>query len=190
MRSEDLSPSTVRAAAWLGEQIGAFEALRGHRVTKWQGSEWALRFDDESDEPAQFDDPEVPCVQAIELIAVVEGQDPVCFWAPQDDEGFGLGIERRHWTRRHSGGALRSRESLPLPTGIVERVEVRVEHSCISEVAMQVGGVDILLVAGEVGDAWGELLQWHRFDEQVLAFPNASDADQIDWVPPRPPGPA
>jgi hypothetical protein len=40
---------------------------------------------------------------------------------------------------------------------------------------LRIDGVEMALVAGELGDDYGAPLQWHRFDESVLA---SADSDR------------
>jgi hypothetical protein len=165
--------------------VKGFEDLLGLTVTSWNGREWAIRTGDEPDSESQFEDPTVPCLQFLTLFPVIESGLLARIVSEQQDDGWGLAMDHENWIARGSAGAVRERESLSLPTGQIESVDVRVEDALISEVLLRIGGTELLLVAGEVGDAWGEPLQWHRFDEEVLAFLDPSDADRIDWIPPR-----
>lgn len=165
-----------------------FEELRGESISGWAGVEMAM-FDEGIDGLPQSEDPSAPFLQLASLDIELRStrQRVACV---QADDRFELFVKSVADRRTISDGIYRYTERLDVPVGLVESVEVTMEDGAIAEVALTVGGQSLLLLAGEVweGKAYegdGQTLTFHRFDESVLLFCNAADADALDWVPVR-----
>ncbi|GAA1293852.1 hypothetical protein Psi02_42480 [Planotetraspora silvatica] len=169
--------------AWLSDQVNGFEGLAGCVVESWRGVEMAVR-EHAADGP-QFSDPDVPCLQLVQLEATLDGADRRTIDAYQNDAYFGLHLAAS--TDRHAqqwAGIYRESE-LSLPIGRINAATVRFEEGVLAEVTLSIGPVTVLLMAAEVDELDSGSLAWHRFDESVLVFPDPADADKIDWTPSR-----
>jgi hypothetical protein len=184
-----MEPGEERAMVYGTERIAMFEGLRGRRITGWQGTDRLTGLGGSPEPESQ--DPNLPCLNLSNLFASIDADDSVHIFVGEmrgDDWTFALSIDNDvHPAGREISGASRGREPLTLPTGIVENVDVRLEDGVIAEVALGIGGVEMLLIPGDLDEDWDNPQVWRRFDEHVLAFADASDADRIDWAPPRNP---
>ena len=171
-------------ADWVANRVREFASLRGHRIRSWTGVEMALRERAAAGGP-QFEDSAVPCLQLLSLHASLDDA-VVAFGTYQDNDVFGLRIqpaangEQNHWH-----GIFRSRPLAELPIGQVDRVSVFLDEEAVAEVLLHVDARPLLLMAGELYESMQGKLQFHRFDESILAFTQPSAAETVDWIPPR-----
>jgi hypothetical protein len=172
---------------WLLELAQDFVELVGSRVVSWRGTEMALRGEDGGhDGPAVFRDPGVALLQLTFLTAVLEdGTVRTVDTDFQTDAEWGLVLRAERRELHDADGVFRPAYNLALPTGAVTEVRVFEEFGTVSEVLLRLGGHPLLLIAGEVYPTWTERLEFHRFDESVLAFVDPAAADAVEWFPPR-----
>ncbi len=174
--------SSEQITGWLSEQITEFKGLTGRVVESWRGIEMALR--EYTTNGPQFSDPNVPCLQLVQLEATLDGDDCRTIDTYQDDACFGLRLAIPHLHGQEWAGIYRESE-LSLPIGRIDAATVRLDTGTLAEVTLSIGSVSILLMAAEINERNNGSFEWHRFDESVLVFPEPADADQIEWIPPR-----
>lgn len=165
-----------RIAMRLGE-------LEGEVIERWSGIEMALR-DDGLDGDPQFSDPVVPFLQ-LSPLDIEHSGGRLRVMTYQGDDGFGLWCTPAVEELRVRSGIFRTVHELALPRGRVAQVDVTVEDGIIVEVMLHLDVHQVLLLAGEVEEGWEGELHFVRFDESVLVFRDAIDADGIEWRPPR-----
>ena len=160
-------------------QTDTFEALSGRTVLAWDGIEMAL-----SERPPagiQFSDPRVPFLQLVWVHLVLDNGS-VIISTYQGDAWFGLQLSDSDPFGADDCSGIYRWRPLDLPTGRVGSVQVVVEEGTLSRIALDVGGRDLLLVAGEVYETWTDELEVHRLDESVLLFTDPADAQKVRWL--------
>lgn len=152
---------------------------------------------DEDEGAIEFSRHDDPCLQLAHLTAELGTGEVVTLTTYQDMTCFGLLLQAGHEPPdRVTDGIFRWRQLPELPTGLVESALVRVEDQweshplpaatdVLAELALVVGGRELLLLAGEAYETREGSLRWCRFDESVLAFTAPANADAIRWAPPR-----
>lgn len=70
-------------------------------------------------------------------------------------------------------------------TGTVEDVRLHAEEGVHDELPLTIEGASLLLIAAKIYENNDSSLEWHRFDESVLAFTNIPAADRLAWMPAR-----
>lgn len=170
---------------WLAARVAEFAALRGRSVQSWSGVEMALR--DDAPGGPQFTDPDVPCLQLLQLRFRLDDGSRWSCDTYQDDDGWGLMLARSQASAGPNApeGIYRFRHLVELPTGVIRDVRVFLDGPTLAEVALRIGHSDLLLIAGELNEEWSGRLSWGRLDESVLAFTDPRQADQITWSTPR-----
>lgn len=139
----------------------------------------------EDGEPAVFEDPAFPCVQFLRLEALLATGSTCGLSTYQNDANWGLchdidePLRSKGWD-----GIFRYIEDPDLPTGPIGEVTVWLADSGdVAEVLLEIGGRDLLLVAGEVyEDDLDRPLYLGWLDESVLAFASPDQAETINWM--------
>jgi hypothetical protein len=173
---------------WLLLQQTAFEALAGQTVTCWEGVEMALR--DTTPSGPQFIDAEVPLLQLVRVDLTIDAHHRCTIHTYQDDSqddtawGLQLAPDKPRADPRDWDGIYRQR-SLELPVGRIDGVDVRIDEDTLAEVTLRFAEAELLLIAGEVWENFDGTLDFHRFDESVLAFTEPAAASALVWIPPR-----
>ena len=168
---------------WVEARVAEIESLCGARVDGWAAVEMAFRED-----PAQFVEPGVDCLQLLTLHAKLEYRT-VAFSTYQDDHAFGLRLDAPvlpldpgSWQ-----GIYRFSDNTSLPTGLLERVSVgRSERGNIREITLTLGGEDLVLLAAEVYEDHDGSLFVCLDDASVLAFRSRQSIAALNWRGPRP----
>lgn len=136
----------------------------------------------------QFSDPEVPCLQLFDLQATLDDDGVVSIAATdRHDDVFGLPAcpESRLGTEDGWDGIYRFRSLDELPIGRMEHVAVFVGEGVIAEVCLVIGAQPLLLIAGELEEAFDGGLLFQRFDESVLVFTDPAATERVSWTTPR-----
>jgi hypothetical protein len=159
-----------------------FASLRGRRIESWVGVEMALRADVAGAGP-QFDDAQVSCLQLFDLQAALDDGGTLSVGTYQDDAVFGLWprLEVTFDDDGHWEGIYRSRPLIELPVGQVEQVAVFADEGVLAEVHLWIGARPLLLIAGELEEAFAGQLLFCRLDESVLAFTDPGVVDHVPW---------
>jgi hypothetical protein len=182
-----------RRTNWLANNIAQALALAGRTVLRWSGPEWSLvDADDPRDNefvPPDADRLPFHCLQA----HLADGGAEISIY--QDDTWFGLCFEPEmaRELEEYTADHFRLHREADLPTGLIERVEAVLDDSMrtegwdddvvLTEVALDVGGRSMLLMAAEPYDGDQE---WHLYDEMVVVLRDPSAADRLEWAEPRP----
>lgn len=138
-----------------------------------------------------FREPEVPFLQFHTLEAVDSIGRRHRFQTYQNDTQWGLCVrtvetsEQRLLESEWTGIYRLTAPVDELPTGMVEQVNLLIEDGDIEEVTLVIDSKPLLLVAGEVWEMTQNRLEFHRFDESVLAFTDQATAEEIEWIPAR-----
>lgn len=175
------SPSS---GAWLTSQADRAERLAGKVITGWTGVEMAITED--TGTGAEFGHDDADCVQLLSLTAMLADGTAASFTTYQDDCLFGQLIgdsdpaAGRQWT-----GIYRARHLAEFPAGPVSGIRLHAEQGTHAELLLMIAGRKLLLIAGEICGAPAGALEWHRFDESVLAFTSTAAADRVPWTPAR-----
>ncbi|GAA4555462.1 hypothetical protein [Planotetraspora kaengkrachanensis] len=172
-----------RPIAWLTEQTAEFETLAGRAVERWRGVEMAIR-EGTSDGP-EFSDPDVSCLQLLRLQVTLAGGDHRTIDTYQNDDCFGLRVAGSAHPHAQEWTGIYRESELSLPVGRIDAVTVRHERGMLAEVTLSIGRATILVIAAEIYELDNGSLEWHRFDESVMVFPDPAEADKIEWTPPR-----
>jgi hypothetical protein len=169
---------------WLSLQQTAFEALAGQTLTHWEGVETALR--DTTPTGPQFTDTEVPLLQLVRLDLTIDVHHRCTIHTYQDDTVWGLQLtpDQPRAASQDWDGIYRQR-SLDLPLGRIDSVDVRMDEDTLAEVTLRFAQAELLLIAGEVWPNFDGTLDFHRYDESVLAFTDPAAASALVWIPPR-----
>lgn len=171
-------------SGWVRKQIDEFLALKDQVVRSWTGVEMAVRGGDEV--ASEFGGRDVPCLQLWALRAEISNGATRTVAIYQDDDLFGLMIQANAgFGGDDVGHGYRVRALPELPMGPVRQVSVYVDADVLAEVSLRVGDRDLLLVAGEADEDQTGRLVWRRFDESVLAFPDPTAVEQVQWIPAR-----
>ncbi|WP_181771018.1 hypothetical protein [Amycolatopsis pittospori] len=167
---------------WVAEPSSRFTALVGERIEAWAGVEMALRENVAGNGP-QFTDPDVPCLQLLELQARVGTDTSLSVGTYQNNDLFGLYCRPASEFRdaEHWDGIYRWRSLPELPTGLVERVAVFSDEDVLAEAHLRIGGRPLVLLAGELEEHYTGELIFQRLDESVLAFLDPAAADRLPW---------
>lgn len=174
----------AQMTAWLSDQRTEFESLAGRIVAGWRGVEMALR--ESTPTGPQFSDPGAPCLQLAQLEVTLDTTDHRTIDTYQDDTTFGLRVAASVARRdRKWDGIYRQRE-LDLPVGRIDAVTTSLDEGTLAEVTLSIGQMTLLLIAAEIYESNDGSLEWHRFDESVMVFAEPTEADKIEWLPPRP----
>lgn len=179
----DLSiPLAERARNWWSRQSAKFEALVGRSITGWSGDEMAV-LEETASAPADWGEG-LPFKQLLKLEIQI-GPERWVVKTYQDDASWGLSVDSGGIGPEFDTAGYRRLAEIDLPVGVVEDVRAAVEDGILTEVALTVAGRQMLLIAGEVEPEMDGSMSFCRFDESVLIFPEAADANALDWRPPR-----
>jgi hypothetical protein len=173
---------------WVEEQIDRVRRLSGRTINRIVAVEMALREEGPDGFP-QFEDPAIPFLQLYSLYLELEELETVKFITYQNDDTWGLLAttdiepgEQQYWRDQPADSIYRYRELHDFPRGRIDDVSVALdEKEDIAEVLLCVGGKDVLLVAGEVYETWGDALEVVKGDESILMFKNPSDIDRVQF---------
>jgi hypothetical protein len=179
----------MAAHEWIAERSRDFTALCGRRVESWIGVEMALR-DEGPDGLPQFEDPEVPCLQLLGLMACLDDGGFLSVSTYQDNDTWGLWprphLEPRYQDERPPDSGFRCRPLTELPTGQVERVTTFLDDGQLAEARLQIDTRPLFLIAGELDEDWEGDLHFRWLDESVLAFTDPAAAAHVSWATSRP----
>ncbi|MEO5902338.1 MAG: hypothetical protein ABIR68_19700 [Ilumatobacteraceae bacterium] len=172
--------------AWVARQIEAFESLRGERIRRWHGVEWAI-LENPDDGTGVFRVLGVACLQLSRCRAELANGRWIEVSTYQDDDEFGLSIasdvETPDDTERIEGTTWR-RVLDEVPVGLVGAVSIKLlGRSNVSAVTLQVGAKRVVLIAAEFYEEFSGELTVKPLDESVLLFvdPSTADIDGLPW---------
>jgi hypothetical protein len=115
----------------------------------------------------------------------LDGTDRRTIETYQDDDSFGLRVAVSTHSHDQEWAGIYRKTELSLPIGRSDEVTVRLEGGTLAEVTLSIDRMAILLIAAEIYELNNGSLEWHRFDESVLLFPEPTEADKIEWIPTR-----
>lgn len=155
----------------------------------WDAIEMAVRENGRASKPV-FGDPAAPCLQLSMLAVLLRSGEPVIVNHYQGDDAFGFRLYRApmpfgDW--HGTDGIYRRRGLDELPTGEIRSATIRTSKATMdfAELLLDIEGVEVLLIAGEIEETWTERLGWRWLDETTLVFTDPSSAAALDWIPER-----
>lgn len=163
------------------------QTLSNQVISGWYGVEMAIRDEGPDGEPV-FADEDAPLLQLMYVDLQLNDERLARLTTRQSDDAFGLILRSGCAEEEAAGheGIFRHRGLSELPVGEVSSVHVTSsENGDVVEVALVVGGHELVLIAGEVHETMTGSLHFHRFDESVLVFADRRAFESIDWIPPR-----
>lgn len=180
---------TVGTNEWVEAQIAAAKSLVGQSIIGWDAIEMAIH-ENRGGTDAEFGDPAAPCRQLSMLAVLFEIGEPVVVAHYQGDEAFGFRLDRAplpfsDWHRTE--GIYRRRRPDELPTGLIRSATIRTSRATrdFAELLLDISGVEVLLIAGEIEETPIGRLAWRWLDESTLVFPDPSAVGALDWIPLR-----
>lgn len=170
-----------RANPWVSEQNRLWSELAGSTIVGWSGLDESAGTDDE----LIFLDRGAPFQQLRALRLEREGAVALELSTYQDADAFGLALKPSSGAPHPVTKWSRVSDLSYLPTGPVERLEVRLDSRADSrptpiEAHLTIGGTPVLIVAAEVYPTWNEpAYMWG--DECFFVFADPTLADSVTW---------
>jgi hypothetical protein len=151
-------------------------SLKNTEIDEWLISEMAL-FENGRDGNAQFQHPNCPFVQAVNIQwKLIDGRY-VNLLNYQDDYCFGISANYyeepvlKHEAYVDSKSIYRISDGSNFPIGKVSNISFsHDEYQNVTSISIVINNVEILLKAGEVMEDWNETYIIHEMDSAILLF--------------------
>ena len=168
---------------WVTARIAEFEKLLDHVVGAWDGIEILIGAKEDGSDDVQ--ESSAPFLQLLVLELTLEDDRRLRIHTYQDDDVFGLMLEATAEPLPEFDGDYRRADLNSMPLGLIEKVETGLsERGNIGELSLQIDGVELILVAGEVYEQEdNRSLRIVRDDESVLLFRTREAYQSVAWYP-------